>query len=244
MQDRPRVQAFWACASGIANKVGARPPTPSAGFDTALDGLSAEAIRESAERSVSRLGVGRLDLMYAHVEDPAVPLSETVEGFAELVSDGAVGLLTFARPAALGPQAWDSHLGLFRTSYPARSSTADTPPLERTAIRRAPAAVDKPVRQRTRLTCYSGRASTLSWPVGPTGDPVGSLPDLTSSSLTGPCGTLCDWGVLGELTTNVFRGGAASRADTLRPSRGRHVIFAVHNYVRAPVAQPDRAAAF
>ena len=77
----------------IATKVGARPLAPSTGFDTELDGLSAKAIRESAERSMSRLGVGRLDLMYAHVEDPAVPLSETVEGFAELVSDGVVGLL-------------------------------------------------------------------------------------------------------------------------------------------------------
>jgi aryl-alcohol dehydrogenase-like predicted oxidoreductase len=55
--------------------------------------LSAKAIRESAERSMSRLGVGRLDLMYAHIPDPAVALSETVEGFAELVSLGMVGLL-------------------------------------------------------------------------------------------------------------------------------------------------------
>jgi aryl-alcohol dehydrogenase-like predicted oxidoreductase len=39
------------------------------------------------------MGVSRLDLMYAHVEDPAVPLAGTVEGFAELVSSGFVGLL-------------------------------------------------------------------------------------------------------------------------------------------------------
>jgi aryl-alcohol dehydrogenase-like predicted oxidoreductase len=77
----------------IATKVGARPLAPSTGFETALDGLSAKAIRESAERSMARMGVARLDLMYAHIEDPAVPLSETVEGFAELVSTGFVGLL-------------------------------------------------------------------------------------------------------------------------------------------------------
>jgi aryl-alcohol dehydrogenase-like predicted oxidoreductase len=78
----------------IATKVGARPLAPATGFGyVALDGLSAKAIRESAERSMSRMGVSRLDLMYAHVEDPAVPLSETVEGFAELVSSGFVGLL-------------------------------------------------------------------------------------------------------------------------------------------------------
>ena len=31
--------------------------------------------------------------MYAHIEDPSVPLSETVVGFAEVVSEGVVGLL-------------------------------------------------------------------------------------------------------------------------------------------------------
>ena len=83
----------------IATKVGARPLAPSAGFVGAdgsvieMDGLSAKAIRESAERSMARMGVSRLDLMYAHISDPAVPLAETVEGFAELVSLGMVGLL-------------------------------------------------------------------------------------------------------------------------------------------------------
>ena len=83
----------------IATKVGARPLAPAAGFVgsdgsiISMDGLSAKAIRESAERSMSRMGVSRLDLMYAHVDDTSVPLSETVEGFAELVAAGFVGLL-------------------------------------------------------------------------------------------------------------------------------------------------------
>jgi aryl-alcohol dehydrogenase-like predicted oxidoreductase len=42
---------------------------------------------------MSRLGVSRIDLMYAHIEDSAVPLAETVEGFGELVASGLVGLL-------------------------------------------------------------------------------------------------------------------------------------------------------
>jgi hypothetical protein len=50
-------------------------------------------IRESAERSRDRLGLARLDLLYAHIEDPAVPLAETVEAFAALVAEGTVGLL-------------------------------------------------------------------------------------------------------------------------------------------------------
>jgi len=77
----------------IATKVGARPLAPSFSFDGPMDGLSAKAIRESASRSMARLGVSRLDLMYAHIEDPAVPLEETVVAFAELVASGEVGLL-------------------------------------------------------------------------------------------------------------------------------------------------------
>src|SRR6202161_2980545 len=56
----------------IATKVGARPRAPSLSFSSPRDGLSAKAIRESASRSMARLGVSRLDLMYAHIEDPSV----------------------------------------------------------------------------------------------------------------------------------------------------------------------------
>jgi aryl-alcohol dehydrogenase-like predicted oxidoreductase len=83
----------------IATKVGARPLAPGTGFFTSagelipLEGLSAKAIRESAERSVSRLGVSRLDVLYAHVGDASVALGETVEGFGELAASGLVGLL-------------------------------------------------------------------------------------------------------------------------------------------------------
>jgi aryl-alcohol dehydrogenase-like predicted oxidoreductase len=42
---------------------------------------------------MARLGVSRLDLMYAHIEDPSVPAEETVGAFGELVASGEVGLL-------------------------------------------------------------------------------------------------------------------------------------------------------
>ena len=77
----------------IATKVGARPLAPSFSFSGPRDGLSAKAIRESASRSMARLGVSRLDLMYAHIEDPSVPAEETVGAFGELVASGEVGLL-------------------------------------------------------------------------------------------------------------------------------------------------------
>lgn len=101
----------WRRSRGIgdgivsATKLGARPLAPGTGYTDNAEGLSAKVIRESAERSRmgyrprersrawGRLGVDRLDLLYAHIEDPAVPLAETVEGFAALVAEGTVGLL-------------------------------------------------------------------------------------------------------------------------------------------------------
>ncbi|MEU7758171.1 MULTISPECIES: aldo/keto reductase [Micromonospora] len=77
----------------IATKLGARPLAPGTSYVDNPEGLSAKVIRESAERSRERLGVERIDLLYAHIEDHTVPLQETVEGFAELVAEGTVGLL-------------------------------------------------------------------------------------------------------------------------------------------------------
>ena len=77
----------------IATKLGARPLAPGTSYVDNPEGLSAKVIRESAERSRERLGLDRIDLLYAHIEDHTVALRETVEGFAELVAEGTVGLL-------------------------------------------------------------------------------------------------------------------------------------------------------
>jgi aryl-alcohol dehydrogenase-like predicted oxidoreductase len=82
----------------IATKIGARPVAAGISFADAakpssVEGLSPKVIRESAERSRERLGVARLDLLYAHLDDMAVPQQDVVEGFAELVADNTVGLL-------------------------------------------------------------------------------------------------------------------------------------------------------
>ncbi|MEV1080317.1 aldo/keto reductase [Streptomyces sp. NPDC050211] len=77
----------------IATKLGARPLAPGTSYVDNPEGLSAKVIRESAERSRERLGVAKLDLLYAHIEDHKVPLQETIEAFAELVAEGTVGLL-------------------------------------------------------------------------------------------------------------------------------------------------------
>jgi aryl-alcohol dehydrogenase-like predicted oxidoreductase len=82
----------------IATKLGARPNAAGLSFaDTGkfenIEGLSAKAIRAGAERSLELLGGDSLGLLYAHIEDPSTPLEETVHGFADLVSEGLVGLL-------------------------------------------------------------------------------------------------------------------------------------------------------
>jgi aryl-alcohol dehydrogenase-like predicted oxidoreductase len=89
----------WRRANGvgeevvIATKLAGRPLEPSTTLSTNIEGLSAAVIRESAARSRERLGVSRLDLLYAHVQDTRVPMEETVEAFGALVTEGSVGLL-------------------------------------------------------------------------------------------------------------------------------------------------------
>ncbi len=65
----------------IATKVG-----KAAGFE----GLSAETVRRAAEASLGRLGIERIDLYYAHEDDPGTPLEETLGAFGELISDGLI----------------------------------------------------------------------------------------------------------------------------------------------------------
>jgi aryl-alcohol dehydrogenase-like predicted oxidoreductase len=65
----------------IATKVGQTP-----GFK----GLSAKNVRAAVEQSLSRLGVERIDLYYAHIDDAATPLAETLGAFGGLVREGKV----------------------------------------------------------------------------------------------------------------------------------------------------------
>ncbi|MGW0797903.1 aldo/keto reductase [Streptomyces sp. NPDC002692] len=89
----------WRRSRGVgdeivfATKLGARPLAPGTGYTDNPEGLSAKAIREACERSRERLGLERIDLLYAHIEDRTVDIRETVEAFGELVAEGAVGLL-------------------------------------------------------------------------------------------------------------------------------------------------------
>jgi aryl-alcohol dehydrogenase-like predicted oxidoreductase len=58
-----------------------------------LGGLGRDAIRRGVEASLERLGVERIDLYYAHKDDPATPLDETLEALDGLVAEGLVRTL-------------------------------------------------------------------------------------------------------------------------------------------------------
>jgi len=85
----------------IATKLGGRPtattkPTGSTGRlipSDGVEGVNAKVIREASAASRERLGVERLDLLYAHIGFPDAPWQEIVEAFGALVADGTVGLL-------------------------------------------------------------------------------------------------------------------------------------------------------
>jgi aryl-alcohol dehydrogenase-like predicted oxidoreductase len=77
----------WMAARGnrdrlvIATKVGMSSERP---------GLGAQSIRLAAEDSLRRLGTDRIDLYYAHQDDPQTPLRETLGAFAELIEEGKI----------------------------------------------------------------------------------------------------------------------------------------------------------
>jgi len=78
----------WMSARGnrdelvIATKVG---------MAEGLRGLSAETIAAAAAASLERLQTDRIDLYYAHQDDPETPLDETLGAFATLIAEGKVG---------------------------------------------------------------------------------------------------------------------------------------------------------
>ena len=70
----------------IATKVGMLPM----GAPPKLEGAR---IAAAAEASLRRLGIEAIDLYYAHQDDAATPLAETLAGFDRLVRDGKVRAL-------------------------------------------------------------------------------------------------------------------------------------------------------
>jgi aryl-alcohol dehydrogenase-like predicted oxidoreductase len=56
-------------------------------------GLSAANIEQCVDGSLQRLGIERIELLYAHKDDPGTPLEDTLEAFERLVRAGKVRTL-------------------------------------------------------------------------------------------------------------------------------------------------------
>jgi aryl-alcohol dehydrogenase-like predicted oxidoreductase len=65
----------------IATKVGKHPD---------YMGLGPANIRAGAEASLARLGSDRIDLYYAHEDDPNTPIEDSLAAFGELIAEGKV----------------------------------------------------------------------------------------------------------------------------------------------------------
>lgn len=60
------------------------------GYGDVPDGLAASTIISECENSLKALGTDRLDLFYAHKDDPNTPLDETLGAFEKLVKEGKI----------------------------------------------------------------------------------------------------------------------------------------------------------
>jgi aryl-alcohol dehydrogenase-like predicted oxidoreductase len=76
----------------LATKVGAKPRAAGTGLEN-VEGLGAETIVRGIEHSLERLQTDRVDLYYAHLDDPRTPLAETLEAFDRLIQAGKVRVI-------------------------------------------------------------------------------------------------------------------------------------------------------
>ncbi|GAB3426655.1 aldo-keto reductase family protein [Flindersiella endophytica] len=84
----------------VATKCGAKTTVPGDPGDEHWDGLAASTIQASVEDSLANLGVERIDLYYAHIDNRATPLEETVATFGQLAADGVVDVIGCSNTAA------------------------------------------------------------------------------------------------------------------------------------------------
>src|SRR3954452_12921447 len=64
------------------------------------EGLSPDHIAKAVRSSLRRLRTDRIDLLYAHKQDPETPLAHTLRAFDELVRDGVVRHIGFSNHTA------------------------------------------------------------------------------------------------------------------------------------------------
>lgn len=73
----------------LASKVGARPKESHTGLENA-EGLGHKAIMDAVDESLIRMKTDYIDILYAHIDDAATPLNETMETFDTLIKSGKI----------------------------------------------------------------------------------------------------------------------------------------------------------
>lgn len=76
------------------------------GVDERRPGLRPETIRAAVHESLQRLGVDRIDLYYAHRDDPDTPIDETAHAFSSLVDEGLIGAIGLSNYEASRVREW------------------------------------------------------------------------------------------------------------------------------------------
>ena len=93
----------WLAARGnrddvvLATKVSTHPQ---------FSGLAGDNVRAAADASLQRLQTDRIDLYYAHFDDPETPLEETVAAFSGLVDAGKVRAIGVSNYTAERVEEW------------------------------------------------------------------------------------------------------------------------------------------
>lgn len=107
-EESERVIGRWLADRGaradvlLATKVGSRPEPAGAPWPEHAEGLAARTVAEQFARSSERLGTDRIDIYFAHIEDPATEPTETLAAFDALVRAGSVGVLGASNTTAAG----------------------------------------------------------------------------------------------------------------------------------------------
>jgi aryl-alcohol dehydrogenase-like predicted oxidoreductase len=82
-----RIIGRWIAARGNRDKL---VIATKVGMSAERSGLSAATIRQAIEDSLGRLGLDHVDLYYAHKDDPATPLEQTLGAFGALIGEGKI----------------------------------------------------------------------------------------------------------------------------------------------------------
>ena len=131
----------WLAGSGRREQV---VVTTKVGNHPECEGLSSSSVTRGAEASLRRLDIDRIDLYYAHYQDDATPIEESVRAFDALVRAGKIGHIGlsnftpqaiaewlrvadeggYATPVALQPHYSLLHRRAYETEYAALARDA------------------------------------------------------------------------------------------------------------------------